>query len=163
MRKYFDNTISTIANEGGIFMSTGKRFGNALVLLMLLMVTVLQPTYASVLIFSNENPNTVSSNPPGENPQFAITKAFRIDAVYTYHMLNASSTPPGFISLIGVPSRIKYGPYQAAIASIYYWEVKPNIILPPGTYKVIDSNPATWSYNGTSKNQGFVQVHGTPQ
>ena len=144
-------------------MKIGKRVGIALLSFLLLMVTVVQPTYASVLIFSNENPNTVSSNPPGGNPQFTITKAYRIDAIYTYHMLNASTTPPGFITLIGVPSKIKYGAFQAKISSTYYWEVKPNITLPPGTYSIEDSNPATWSYNGTSKNQGFVQVHGTAQ
>jgi len=59
-----------------------------------------------------------------------------------------------------------YGPWQTSgragqgNVDNAYWEVKPNIEIKPGKYTVLDSNPATWSFNGASGSRGFVIIKG---
>src|SRR5205823_3960011 len=40
------------------------------------------------------------------------------------------------------------------------WVATPNVIVPAGTYTVVDSGPATWSFNSGSNNSGFTRVWG---
>ena len=44
-----------------------------------------------------------------------------------------------------------------------FWVVKPNIVLPPGIYTILDSSPATWSQNAQSRGCGFSVVLGVPE
>jgi hypothetical protein len=44
----------------------------------------------------------------------------------------------------------------------YVNEESYQIILPAGTYTVVDSNPATWSQNGNSRGKGFTAISGSP-
>ena len=39
-----------------------------------------------------------------------------------------------------------------------YWTVQPGIELSPGTYTVVDSDPATWSCNGESGGRGMSDI-----
>jgi choice-of-anchor C domain-containing protein len=38
------------------------------------------------------------------------------------------------------------------------WIATPNVVIPAGTYTVIDSDPSTWSQNSGSGGQGFAAV-----
>ena len=42
------------------------------------------------------------------------------------------------------------------------WECHPGIVLPAGTYTIIDPDTSTWSQNDGSGNSGFVRVAGSP-
>ncbi len=114
------------------------------------------------VLLKNENPATVASSPTGGNPKFTITKLTTLDSIYTYHWNAGAGKAPGQIWLVGGPNNQKYGPWAATVSSKVYWVVTPKVPLPAGTYSVFDSDPATWSHNASSKNQGFVQVYGTP-
>ena len=60
-----------------------------------------------------------------------------------------------------------YGPWQAqgisegtAEGNFRYWYVEPLETIPAGEYKVVDSDPATWSHNSTSGSRGFTLIAG---
>jgi hypothetical protein len=40
--------------------------------------------------------------------------------------------------------------------------VKPNVVLPVGTYTIIDSDPATWAQNSASGGMGHIIIDGYP-
>jgi hypothetical protein len=37
-----------------------------------------------------------------------------------------------------------------------YWVVKPNVVIPPGTYTVVDSDPGTWAQNSETLGKGMA-------
>ena len=91
----------------------------------------------------------------------------------TYHWNNAQGMAPGTIGLRNLTTGKVYGPFQATGlpgqggAPNVNWKVSlsPRIELKPGTYEVIDSHPATWSWNNQSidkdtppKASGFAWV-----
>jgi hypothetical protein len=129
--------------------------------LLLSLVSVPSSATADILL-NNENPAAVVSKPSGDNPRFTIAKLTTVNSIYTYHYNAGAGKTPGQIWLVGGPNNQKYGPWNATISSKFYWVVSPKLTLPPGTYSVFDSDPASWSCNANSKNQGFAQVHGTP-
>lgn len=57
-----------------------------------------------------------------------------------------------------------YGPWQAEgqkgqiDTPNAYWNVYPDVELPPGKYEVIDSDPSTWSNNAKSGNAGVSRI-----
>ncbi|HPJ84452.1 MAG TPA: hypothetical protein PLY09_06810 [Methanothrix sp.] len=117
-------------------------------------------------IFAQDACSRVSNSPP--NPTvFSIDEPRTITKIGTYHWNYASGDAPGTIGLKDQFGDI-YGPWQAqgepgmnGIPNAY-WTVylSPGVDLPAGTYTVIDSNPATWSYNYESGNSGIVEVIG---
>ena len=65
---------------------------------------------------------------------------------------------PGFPPRPGiVPAAARAGQGGANNA---YWECRPNVVLPAGTYTVVDSDPATWAQNAQSAGRGIVEVKG---
>ncbi len=138
------------------------RFLLTAIAVCILATVTASPAAHSAGIFTNENPDTVLSNPTGGNPQFTLSGLTQIDSIRTYHYNNRRPGSPGQIWFEGGPNRAKYGPWQATLQSKYYFSVQPKIILPAGTYSVFDSNGATWSHNKASKSQGFVSIEGTP-
>jgi N-acetylneuraminic acid mutarotase len=121
---------------------------------------------SSVLLCDNFNGLTVTQQVGGPpNPTTcSFSAATMITQVATYHYNSGAGDPPGTISLLfggktfgpsaatGVPGQS--GPNEA-------WVATPNVILPAGTITIIDSNPATWSFNTGSNNAGFVRVWGS--
>lgn len=116
---------------------------------------------SEVKIFDNGNIYGVN-NGPRSATQFTLTNSCVIIRIENYHYFNRGRVP-GTISLIDARGR-QYGPWQATGTEGQggvpnaYWEVRPNISLPPGTYTVIDSDPSTWSANAESGYQGFARV-----
>jgi hypothetical protein len=116
---------------------------------------------ASEAAFNNENTAAVSNNPTGGNPQFTLTSYSKLDYLRTYHWNNGRGATLGTIWLKGGPNNLSYGPWKAT-ASATFWVVQPtNTYLPPGTYTIYDSDPATWSYNAQSGGKGFAMVNVT--
>ena len=116
-------------------------------------------------ISSNGNIGVVSNNPTSP-PTFTLTDTYQIISITNYHWNNAKGASPGTIGLKDSTGKT-YGPWSVTTRSGQggvpnaYWDAKPDIILGPGTYTVIDSDTSTWSHNSESKNQGMSIIKGT--
>ncbi len=119
---------------------------------------------ATDLLWTNGNIGAVQNGPT--NPTvITLEQDAMIVAIMNYHYFN-NGVKPGTISLIG-PDGTTYGPWQAkgragqGDVKDAYWDTFPNIELKAGDYKVIDSDPATWSQNEESEYKGFTEVRGS--
>jgi hypothetical protein len=116
-------------------------------------------------IFSNGNIGGVSNNPTSP-PIFTLTNTYQIISITNYHWNSAKGASPGTIGLKDSTGKT-YGPWSVTTRSGQggvpnaYWDAKPNIVLGPGTYTVIDSDTSTWSHNSESKNVGMSIIKGT--
>lgn len=121
---------------------------------------------AHVVFFNNTNTDPVGSG-PRQPTIFSITKPYFVTRIYTYHWNGGRGSPPGQISLIDA-NHNERGPWEArgvegSGVPNASWLVEPNIVLPAGTYRVIDSNPGTWSQNEKSEGRGFAFIQGHPR
>ena len=118
-------------------------------------------------IFNNGNIYGVQ-NQPTKPTVLKLAVPHMITAVVTYHWNNASGTVrPGTIALRSASGKV-YGPWQAAGSPGQggvrnaYWTARPNIIIPAGTYTILDSDPSTWAQNSASGGTGHGWVEGYP-
>lgn len=94
----------------------------------------------------------VAENGASKPTVFTIDESWMVTEIKTYHWNNGMGVPPGTISLKSSDG-ITYGPWQAiglpgqGDVSNAYWVVNPQVVIPAGTYTVIDSDPATWAKN----------------
>ena len=116
-------------------------------------------------IFNNGNIDAVQ-NGPSRPTVFSIDTPYTITHIQNYHYFN-NGRPPGYISLRSRDGT-RYGPWptmgepgQGGVPNAY-WNCYPNITIPPGTYRVEDSDPATWSMNAASDYRGFAIIRGMP-
>ncbi len=114
---------------------------------------------AAKIIFSNENKKLPQTG-CGRNPSFTIPTPHKVISINNDHF-NFSGTP-GVISLRDSSGKI-YGPWQSTGMNgipypQWHWEIFPDIVIPPGKYEVIDSDPASWSCNAASNNEGMTVV-----
>lgn len=104
---------------------------------------------------------TLGAKRPGA---FRLKTPYRIEQVMTYHY--GAKTRPGTIGLRHESGTV-YGPWRAAGAigqgnvRDAYWWVQPDIVIPPGRYEVIDSDPASWAWEAQTRGTGIYQVWGT--
>jgi hypothetical protein len=129
-----------------------------------------QPTCSgpSKVLYTTSNIGGVSNGPTGR-PSFTLKSPVCMTQVTTYHWNNGQGATPGIITLqlhVG-GGRTQNFSFQAQGTSgqggapNVNWVATANmLILPAGTYTVLDSDPATWSYNAQSGNRGFVTVSG---
>jgi hypothetical protein len=117
-------------------------------------------------IFAQSACAGVSNDPP--NPTtFTISESRTITKIGTYHWNQASGDAPGTIGLKD-GSGIVFGPWQAegepgsgGVPNAYWIaNLSPGVDLPPGTYTILDSSPATWSFTSESEDQGIASVIG---
>lgn len=134
----------------GVMVSAGKKGAN-----------MISNQGVEVKIFDNGNIYGVT-NGPSSPTWFTLNQDSYISRIENYHYFN-NATLPGTISLRNSQGQ-QFGPWyatgttgQGAVQNAY-WVVRPNIVLPAGTYRVIDSDPSTWSTNAQSANQGFTTV-----
>ncbi len=122
---------------------------------------------AGDIIFNNGNIGGVGNLPTNETA-FILDKSHIITVITNYHWNDGRGSAPGFIEVRDGSGKVfgRWTPKtrngQGAVLNAY-WDVYPNIILPPGRYLVIDSDPATWSQNHYSGNSGHSLVKGFPQ
>ncbi|WP_323442357.1 S-layer homology domain-containing protein [Sedimentibacter saalensis] len=109
------------------------------------------------LLYTTNNVGGVTSDAGGPpNPAtFTVTDTSLITKISNYHY-NSYETP-GTISLQDSSGAV-YGPWDAVLDG--YWRVYPDITVPAGTYTVIDSKPASWSFNSESSNAGMTEIVG---
>jgi tetratricopeptide (TPR) repeat protein len=106
------------------------------------------------------------ANKPTVPTTFTVSSSYMVTFIETYHWNNAAGTAvPGTIALRHSNGTV-YGPWKATGRAGQggvknaYWAVKPNVIIPAGTYTIVDSDPSTWSHNTQSGGKGFVTVKG---
>ncbi len=114
----------------------------------------------STELFTNYTYTADLYSGPTEDTVFTLSEDTYINGIKTYHVWDDNE--PGTIELRDQDGTV-YGPWQAVRAesyTTYYWLAKPEIVLPAGTYTVIDSRPTTWTYNTPSAGQGHTWVYG---
>jgi len=123
-----------------------------------------QTPHDSKVIFDNGNIYAVYNNPTRQTT-FTIHQPHMITKIVNYHWNNARGVNPGNISLRDSYGRT-YGPWQAQGSPGQggvpnaYWTVYPNMVIPAGTYTVIDSDPYTWAQNSGSQGSGMSKIEG---
>lgn len=121
--------------------------------------------YAQELtIFDNGNIDAVENGPRA--PTFvSVNQPYIVTYVMTYHYFSGGM-PPGEIGLRSQDTGEMFGPWQAVGqmgqggVPNAYWIVRPNVRIPPGTYRVFDSNRPTWSTNAGYA--GIASIKGIP-
>lgn len=121
------------------------------------------PTSEELLI-EYTNVGSVDCGNPPQLTTFTLYESKTITLIATYHWCDTGA--PGTIGLVDRTGK-QYGPWQAvgregsASKPNSYWEVKPNVQLPPGIYTVLDSRPETWSWNDldNSNGRGFAFIY----
>jgi hypothetical protein len=113
------------------------------------------------------NTGNVGNGPTGQDT-FGINQPCLITSIINYHWNYGRGQAGGTIGLRAGNGQF-YGPWQVRSTSgqggaqNVTWTVNPNVLIPPGTYTVVDSNPATWSQNPQSGGRGFSRVIGQLQ
>ena len=114
-------------------------------------------------VFTNWNIGGVLSGPSAPTV-FQTRYPLTVTYVNTYHFHDGRGSPAGTIALRHTDGTV-YGPWRttgviSSGAPDGTWEARPNELIKPGTYTVVDSDPATWSQNPESRGQGFCEVQG---
>jgi hypothetical protein len=155
--------------------ATGKK-DKAPVFTMLLPTKIrILPIYdkGDVFVFNNVNNlhilNTTWGKRYGpENPaRFAIEKDLLLHEIGTMHSPYKEGMPSGLISLKREDGSI-LGPWETELwpsfggISYVAWACHPDIVLTPGTYEIVDSNPDSWQNNDQSDRRGMGWVIASP-
>lgn len=101
-------------------------------------------------------------NGPTRPSVFVLAQPTLITELTDYHWNGGRGAPPGTITIRADDGRI-YGPWRATLINGVYWRTTPNVVLPPGRYTVIDSDPATWAQNGGTGGAGMTWAQGVPR
>ncbi len=116
-------------------------------------------------IYDSWNADGVS-NSPSINPTITISNSSKISKIGDYHYNNVAGQDPvavnGKISIYDNTSGALIGSWAASalentddlgftcLGPNMCWGAYPNITLKPGTYRIVDSDPSTWSYSTTN-------------
>lgn len=147
--------------------SFGRIFRVAMPILMLAATLPAPVGAAGGDLFNNTNGFGVL-NAPTRATTFTLAAPARITELVTYHWNNGLGARPGAIGL-RASSGQTYGPYPAHGTSgqnnapNVNWIADMSVSVPAGAYTVLDSDPATWSRNLASHDQGFAIVRGAYQ
>jgi len=116
------------------------------------------------MIYSNNNIAGVQ-NGPTQLTRFQVTQPTIVTYLMSYHWNNGRGQPPGTIGFLHQDGT-RYGPWPAGGAPgsggapNAVWIARPQVVLKPGTYTVLDSHAASWAQNAQSNGQGIVVVKG---
>lgn len=78
----------------------------------------------------------------GTSPTVKFGKDYVLTEIWTYHWNSSKGTAPGTIALEAADGT-RFGPWNAEAVNNVYWVAKPNITVPAGSYRVIDSDPVS--------------------
>ena len=112
-------------------------------------------------VFNNGNIGGVMSGPTSPTT-FTLAVARHVVSFDTYHYFNGGALP-GLLGLRHADGT-EYGPWQSTGGvgqggvQNASWICHPEILLPAGSYTVLDSGAATWSYNDESGGAGFAHL-----
>ncbi len=115
------------------------------------------------VIFDNMNIGGVAGG--ATSPTFDLADGYVLCELFTYHWNNETGMPAGTIGLKNVTTGATYGPYPAMGSSGQggkpntNWDVQldPPVPLAAGEYQVIDSDPASWSWDDPGMH-GFSRI-----
>jgi hypothetical protein len=160
-----------------LHMTSKKHTIMAVVVLILLQAPWGQAQSESVL-FKLESLAAVH-NGPSQKTIFTLDQPVSITKIWTYHWNNGKGVTPGRIGLRNVATGQTVGMWDVTATyhmfnsspgaawpsrgdgpPFLYWTVQPSVHVPPGTYEVLDSDPATWSANAEMRNMGCAWVYG---
>ncbi|MDZ4169736.1 MAG: hypothetical protein U1E26_08785 [Coriobacteriia bacterium] len=111
------------------------------------------------------NPKAVQNG--GTSPTWEAETSMIVTEINTYHWNDGKGKSPGTLALQSGDGKT-YGPWQTSGlpgqggVPNATWVAKPDEVVPPGTYKVVDSDPGSWSQNADSKGVGFTNVIAAP-
>jgi hypothetical protein len=123
-------------------------------------------TQAAVMLHTTGNIAAVLNGATQANT-FVIAEPMVVTSITTYHWNNAKGKTPGTISLKHVDGT-KYGAWQATGRDGQKgvpnatWSVSPGVVLKPGKYTLLDSDPPTWSQNAGTGGKGMCEIKGLP-
>jgi hypothetical protein len=117
--------------------------------------------------------NTMNTGGVGNDPvrptELNISSPYQITYIMTYHWNHGSGAPGGTIGLRAADGAM-YGPWgvhteggNGGRVPNAIWIANPNVVIPAGSYTVIDSDTATWAQNGQSGGRGMVEIKGRVQ
>jgi len=118
-------------------------------------------------IFDNWNKGSVDSNPT-DSTSFTISEPQMITYIDTYHWNYGQGTSSGGTISLQKDDGETFGPWTvtaesgSGVANVW-WISHPNVVIPAGTYTIIDSEQETWSKNSESNDCGFSKVEGHPE
>lgn len=104
----------------------------------------------------------------GKSPRFNLKTPTLITNITDYHWNDGRGSPPGTVSLIHEDGTI-YGPWQCNGRSgqwgapEVYWDCPLDVIVKAGKYKIVDSDPSTWSQNSLTGDFGMTEITGVYQ
>lgn len=94
---------------------------------------------------------------------FSVGKTCLVKSIATIQLYIGNNPAVGTLSFEDAKGRL-YGPYPATvypgrgIPDYYYRQATPNVVIPAGTYKVINSEQATWAINEQVGTYGLGEV-----
>ena len=130
------------------------------------------------LLLKLESIAGVSDNPPVKTI-LNVAGPAHVTKIMTYHWNSGVGMKPGTIGLKHAGTGAMLGPWSAVGVKrlpdmapggdwsaltegppYLYWLARPDADIPAGTYEVVDSDPATWSYTGDVGNRGIAWIYG---
>lgn len=142
--------------------------GLALAALVTAVVATAQPSVTPTKIFEIGNIAAVYNGVSAASI-FTTTKEWTVVEVWTYHWNDAKgTTSPGTIGIKSLSAGKMYGPWrttgspgQGGVPNAY-WHATVKVVLPVGRYKIVDSDPGTWSQNEGTGGRGMGWVMAIP-
>lgn len=143
------------------------------ILVLALCISVCITVFADVTVnshtyqWANWNLGGVTNGPPSNDVIFSIDEMVTVTYLDSYHYNNGKGVKsPGYLTLIS-DDGTEYGPFQmdSIEKNNVIWHLaldEGEVVLPPGTYTVADSDPYTWSNNAESEYAGFFGINWEP-
>lgn len=112
------------------------------------------------------NMNGAAVDDGGVAPKFPVSTTITAAYVTTYHYNSGTGTAaPGTLGLKRLEDNKVFGPWPAyglpgsGLTPNLFWSVNlGGLVLEPGTYEILDSDPSTWSSNAITSGEGMSQV-----
>jgi hypothetical protein len=137
-----------------------------MMLAAMLALATAQSAFAQTEFLNTMNIYGVGSNPPAA-ATFTVSSPVVVNYIQTYHWNNGRGSQAGRVALRASNGQI-IGPFnahstpgQGGAPNVNWIANSFAATLQPGTYQVLDSDPATWSQNAQSGGRGFAIVRGT--
>jgi hypothetical protein len=119
------------------------------------------------IVVSINNGGGVRSGPTAPST-FVTNESWLMTEVWTYHWNGGRGASPGQISIEDTVTGKVFGPWptrgepgQGGVLNAY-WVARPDMVLPAGSYRFVDSDPSTWAQNAESGGRGFAWIYARP-
>ncbi len=109
------------------------------------------------------------SNGATQPTTFTINSSWLVTSITTYHWNDAQGTTTTGTIGLRAAGGATFGPWQTTGqpgqggVPNAYWVAAPNVVIPPGTYTVVDSDPSTWAQNDETGGAGIAWGSGIRQ